>query len=154
MQTQSRQPQARLYTADEYLAIEETAENRSEYRNGEIIPMTGGSIEHNRILGNFFALLKAFLRGKEFEPFLSDLRLWIPQYRIYTYPNMMVIQGEPVFQEQRTDTITNPRLIKKREQTRLPIRAWLKCSRNLPKTTIAPPNFVTIAPFPASKNMC
>ncbi len=111
MQTQSRQTQARLYTTDEYLAIEQTAESRSEYCNGEIIPMTGGSIDHNRILGNFFALLKAALRGKNFEPFLSDLRLWIPQHRIYVYPDVMVIQGEPVFQEQRTDTITNPRLI-------------------------------------------
>ena len=116
MRTQSRPPQSRRYTAAEYLAIEATAESRSEYRNGEIIPMTGGSIDHNRIVGNFFALLKIALRGKEFErlnfePFMRDLRLWIPQHRLYTYPDMMVIQGKPAFQDQRKDTITNPRLI-------------------------------------------
>jgi Uma2 family endonuclease len=105
------QTQSRFYTIDEYLAIEATAESRSEYRNGEIILMTGGSIDHNRILGNFLVFLKLALRGKDFEPFMSDLRLWIPQHRLYAYPDLMVIQGKPDFQEPRRDTITNPRLI-------------------------------------------
>ena len=39
----------RRYTPEEYLALEDAAETRSEYRNGEIIPMTGGTTNHNRI---------------------------------------------------------------------------------------------------------
>jgi Uma2 family endonuclease len=42
---------------------------------------------------------------------LGDLRLWIPNHRLYTYPDVFVIQGEPVFQAQRRDTILNPCLI-------------------------------------------
>lgn len=99
------------YTLKEYLALEQDAECRHEYRDGEIVPMTGGSIDHNRIVGNLYAYLKFALRGKNAEPFMSDLRLWVPQYRQYTYPDVMVIQGEPVFQEQRKDTVTNPSLI-------------------------------------------
>lgn len=105
------QTQQRSYTPEEYLALEERAELRSEYRDGEIVPMTGGSINHNRITGSIYAFLKYALRGKNLEPFTSDLRLWIPRYRQYTYPDVFVIQGEPVFQDRRTDTIMNPCLI-------------------------------------------
>lgn len=105
------QTQQRHYTPEEYLAQEETAEFRSEYRDGDIVPVTGGSINHNSIVVNLCALFKFALRGTNCKVFTSDLRLWIPRYRQYTYPNVMVIQGSPVFQERRTDTVMNPRLI-------------------------------------------
>ena len=105
------QTQQRYYTPEEYLAQEEAAEFRSEYRDGEIVPMTGGSINHNQIAGNVYALLKFALRRKNLKPYIGDLRLWIPNYRQYTYPDAFVIQGQPVFQEQRTDIILNPCLI-------------------------------------------
>lgn len=110
------QTQQRYYTPEEYLAQEEVAEFRSEYRDGEIVPMTGGSINHNQIALNVSAFLKFALRGKPFKPYMGDLRLWIPSYRQYTYPDVLVIEGQPLFQKrtdqtQRTDTILNPCLI-------------------------------------------
>ena len=105
------QTQQRYYTPEEYLALEEAAEFKSEYHDGEIVPMTGGSINHNRICGNVYACLKFLLRGKNKEIFMSDLRLWIPRYQRYTYPDVMVIQGNPALHNNRTDTITNPVLI-------------------------------------------
>ncbi|XGV95359.1 MAG: Uma2 family endonuclease [Leptolyngbya sp. BL-A-14] len=105
------QTQQRYYTPEEYLAQEEVAEFHSEYRDGEIVPMTGGSINHNQIAGNVYAFLKFALRGKPLKPYIGDLRLWIPQYRQYTYPDVLVIEGQPLFQAQRTDTILNPCLI-------------------------------------------
>ncbi len=105
------QTQQRYYTPDEYLTQEEVAEFRSEYRDGEIVSMTGASINHNQIAGNVYAFLKFMLRKTDIKPYIGDLRLWIPQYRQYTYPDVFLIQGQPVFQERRTDTITNPCLI-------------------------------------------
>jgi Uma2 family endonuclease len=105
------QTQQRYYTPEEYLAQEEAAEFRSEYRDGEIVPMTGGSINHNQIAGNVYAFLKFALRGKNLKPYIGDLRLWIPNYRQHTYPDVFVIQGQPLFQDQRTDIILNPCLI-------------------------------------------
>jgi Uma2 family endonuclease len=105
------QTQQRYYTPEEYLAQEEAAEFRSEYRDGEIVPMTGGSINHNQIAGNVYAFLKFALRGKNLKPYIGDLRLWIPNYRQYTYPDVLIIQGKPTFQDQRTDVILNPCLI-------------------------------------------
>ncbi|NEQ18365.1 MAG: Uma2 family endonuclease, partial [Moorea sp. SIO3E2] len=47
------QDKKRYYTADEYLELEEAAEYKSEYRDGEIIPMAGGTTNHNKIALNF-----------------------------------------------------------------------------------------------------
>lgn len=99
------------YSTAEYLGQEETAEYRSEYRNGEIVPMTGGSINHNRIIRNLSRLLEFGLQGESYEVFLSDLRLWIPRYNEYTYPDILIIKDEAIFQEQRTDTVINPSII-------------------------------------------
>ena len=97
----------RRKSIEEYLATEETDEQRSEYRNGEIIAMAGGSINHNRIIRNFSRLIES----QDYEVFISDLRLWIPTYNEYTYPDILLIKGEPIFQENRTDTVINPSII-------------------------------------------
>ncbi len=101
----------RLYSPAEYLALEEKSEHRNEYRDGVIVPMTGGSIEHNTITGNILAWLKAALRGQGAKAYVSDLRVLIPTYHRYTYPDVFVIQGEPQFEENRKDVILNPILI-------------------------------------------
>jgi hypothetical protein len=101
----------RRYSLDEYRTIEEKAEGHSEYRDGEIVPMSGGSLNHSRISGNIFAFLKFLLRDTQFEPINSDLRLWIPEYKRGVYPDMMVFAGEPQLNENRTDEVLNPILI-------------------------------------------
>ena len=91
----------RRYSLDEYRAISEKAEERSEYRDGEIVPMPGGSLNHSRIGGNTFAFLKFLLRDTKFEPINSDLRLWIPAHRRGVYPDVMVFAGEPELNSDR-----------------------------------------------------
>ncbi|MGK7876240.1 MAG: Uma2 family endonuclease [Xenococcaceae cyanobacterium] len=104
-------PPSQTYTLDEYRALEETAEFRSEYHDGNIIPMTGGTINHNRIVCNLVRILDIAFKQQPYEVFTSDLRLWIPQYRQATYPDVMVIAGEPVLNDNRTDEVLNPCLI-------------------------------------------
>jgi Uma2 family endonuclease len=99
------------YTQEEYLQLEETAVYKSEYRDGEIIAMTGGTTNHNEIAGNFYAYLKLALRKQNYRVYIGDVRLWIPHYRQYTYPDIMVIQGEPIYTEKGTTTVMNPMLI-------------------------------------------
>ncbi|MDF0553279.1 Uma2 family endonuclease [Kamptonema sp. UHCC 0994] len=105
------QTQQQTYTPEEYRQLEETAEFRSEYHEGEILPMSGGTINHNRIVGNTYAYLKSALRGKNAAPFMNDLRLWIPRHRRGVYPDVMVIEGQPIFTEGRQDEVLNPLLI-------------------------------------------
>ncbi|MBD2311091.1 Uma2 family endonuclease [Desertifilum sp. FACHB-1129] len=99
------------YSIEEYLALEEAADYKSEYIDGEIVPMAGGSTNHNQIAGNFYAELSFAFKKLDYRAFMSDVRLWIPQRRIYTYPDVMVVVREPEYYNNRTDTITNPRVI-------------------------------------------
>ena len=87
----------KTYTPAEYLELEEKAEFRSEYRDGEIVPMAGGTTNHNQISGNVYANLKFSLKGQDYRVYISDVRLWIPPNRQYTYPDVMLIQGEPSY---------------------------------------------------------
>ncbi len=111
MITVNKDAQRTDYTPAEYLAMESESDVKHEYRDGEIVKMTGGTPNHNDIAGNFYAFLKLALRGKGYKLFMTDLRLWIPQFNIYTYPDVMVIKGQPVLQDNRNDTVTNPLLI-------------------------------------------
>ncbi|VXD17872.1 Uma2 family endonuclease [Planktothrix paucivesiculata] len=118
MQTQEKsaiekQPKTekRYYTPEEYLALEETAIDKSEYHDGEIVTMTGGTTNHNSIIINLIANLKFGLRGKNYSLFTSDVRLWIPLTRRYVYPDIMVMQGEPIYQENNQTVVTNPLVI-------------------------------------------
>ncbi len=95
----------------EYLAMEVDADERHEYRDGEIILMTGAMPNHNRISRNLCTAMTVGLRGQSLEVFVADQRVWIPATQIYTYPDIMVIQGDLEFQMGRKDTVTNPLVI-------------------------------------------
>lgn len=101
----------RYYTPEEYLALEETAEYKSEYHDGEIVPMTGGSTNHNRIARNMLIALSLQLRGQDYEVFIGDVRLWIPKFKRFTYPDVMVIAGQAEYYNNRKDTITNAQVV-------------------------------------------
>ena len=96
---------------EEYRNLETRAETKQEYHDGEIIEMTGGSINHNRLVRNLIRLLDNALRKTIYEVFPSDLRLWIPQYNRGLYPDLMIIAGEPLFSDNRNDEILNPCVI-------------------------------------------
>ena len=108
MQVQTRK---HIYTPEEYLELEEKAPYKSEYRNGEIIPMTGGTTNHNQIALNFASSLLYVIRGKKYRVFIGDVRLWIPEYREYTYPDVIVTDGKPIYAGKNNTTVTNPLLI-------------------------------------------
>lgn len=101
----------RYYTPEEYLELEESADCKNEYIDGKIVPMAGTSTNHNKIAGNFYAAMNFTLRQQDYEVFIGDVRLWIPKKLIYTYPDVMIIAGEPEYFNNRTDTILNPQLI-------------------------------------------
>jgi Uma2 family endonuclease len=102
----------RRYTPEEYLALEDAAKDKSEYFNGEIIPMTGGSTNHNRIARNLSAWLHFASKDEDdYENFIGDVKLWIPAEQAYTYPDVMVVAGAVEYHNNRTDIIGNPQVI-------------------------------------------
>ncbi len=101
----------RYYTPEEYLELEEAAEYKSEYIDGQIIPMAGGTINHNQIALNLSTELNFAFKKQNYRVFMGDVRLWIPQKRTYTYPDVMILAGEPEFFNNRKDIILNPQII-------------------------------------------
>jgi len=111
MLVQLSKPQHQFTTA-EYLEFEEKSNTiRHEYRNGEIVEMAGGSTSHNKIALNFCRHFPLELNGQNYEVYINDVRLWIETPRIYTYPDVMVVKGKPIYEGKNQTMITNPLLI-------------------------------------------
>lgn len=98
----------RYYTPEEYLELEINSEERHEYINGEIVLMAGGTPNHNKISLNLGAALNFALKRQPYEVFITDQRLWIPEKRIHTYPDVMVMAQPIEYSEGRRDTLINP----------------------------------------------
>ena len=98
----------KTYTREEYLEAEILSIERHEYINGEIRLIAGGTPNHNRICRNLLIVLELPFKGKPYETFIADQRLWIQERNIYTYPDVMVLEQPIQFQESRSDTVMNP----------------------------------------------
>lgn len=101
----------KTYSVQEYLDLETASDIRHEYCNGEIIEMAGSTPNHNRIVASLCSILRFGLKGQPYDVFVTDQRLWIPNAKRYTYPDIMVVPDPLVLQEGRTDTVTNPILL-------------------------------------------
>ncbi|BAY28393.1 hypothetical protein NIES2107_02210 [Nostoc carneum NIES-2107] len=98
----------KYYSLEEYLELEVNSEERHEYIDGQIIPMTGGTPNHNQIALNFSGALNFALKRQPYQAFVTDQRLWVPNKRIHTYPDVMIVKTPLEYQEGRRDTLINP----------------------------------------------
>lgn len=105
------QPKPPRLTPDEYLRAERVAETKSEYYNGEVVAMSGASLRHNRIVANLIFILSNHLRGSKCEVYPSDLRVWNPARRSYSYPDVTVVCGEPKLADEQQDVLLNPTML-------------------------------------------
>jgi Uma2 family endonuclease len=108
----SSQPLA-FVTPEEYLAAERQAERKSEYINGEILAMAGGSPNHDDIVSNLGWSLNNQLRNGDGKVHTPDFRVRVnPKGAyMYTYPDVSVVCGEPRFEDGHLDTLLNPKVI-------------------------------------------
>jgi Uma2 family endonuclease len=98
-------------TVEEYLAHERAAEHKSEFFDGEMFAMAGASEEHVLIVANLTGELRAQLRGRPCRTYPADMRVQVSKTGLYTYPNVVVVCGEPLFEDEHRDTLLNPSLI-------------------------------------------
>jgi Uma2 family endonuclease len=98
-------------TAEEYLVSERRAETKSEFLDGEVFAMAGASRRHNLISLNVGAELRAQLRQRPCEVYVSDMRVKIAATGLYTYPDVVAVCDQPRFEDTELDTLLNPLLI-------------------------------------------
>lgn len=106
----SSQPKTYL-TPEEYLAIERKANYKSEYLNGEMFAMAGASERHVLIVTNVVAELRGQLRRRPCTVYSTDLRVRVSPTGLYTYPDVVVVCGQPQFADDQRDILLNPTLI-------------------------------------------
>lgn len=98
-------------TPQEFLAFERASDEKHEYRDGEIVAMSGAKRNHNKIVANLSGLLWQHFRNKSCEFYSNEMRVFVPKTRLYTYPDVVAICDEPEFQDSVPDTLLNPLLL-------------------------------------------
>lgn len=102
-----------FFTSEEYLEFERASEVRHELIAGEIYEMAGAVRRHNRISVNVLRLLDNQLLERDCNVYGSDMRVKITATGNYTYPDVVAVCGEEIFEDETEDTLTNPMLIVK-----------------------------------------
>ena len=98
----------RSFSVDEYLMLERASREKSEYLDGAIYAMTGGSREHSLIAGNVFFRLRAGLAGSGCETHAGDLRVKVEDTGLYTYPDVLVACPPIEWDREHMDMLANP----------------------------------------------
>jgi Uma2 family endonuclease len=97
-------------TEEEYLQIERLAETKSEYHDGCMFAMAGGSPSHSLLANTIGAILRDQMPPGR-RTYNSDLRIKVAQARLYTYADCSVICGELQYAGDQKDVVLNPILI-------------------------------------------
>ncbi len=95
-------------TPEQYLEIERRAEYKSEYYQGEMFAMSGVTYRHSLIVSNIHFQLRLQLQGRPCDAHTTDLRVRVSATGLYTYPDVVVVCGEPQFEDDELDTLLNP----------------------------------------------
>lgn len=104
-------PSPSRHTPEQYLGLERLADYKSEYVNGYILAMAGASKAHNQIGFNIAGELHNQLKSRPCLAYVNDLRVKVSATDLYTYPDVVALCGEPLFDDAQMDTLLNPSLI-------------------------------------------
>jgi Uma2 family endonuclease len=111
IKTQAIQP--RRVSLEAYFRAEEKALHKHEYHDGIVIPMAGGTFNHDNLATKTTTLLNIFVEDKDYPYFVngSDTKIRIDAYNKIVYPDALVVCEAPKYYAGREDTITNPLII-------------------------------------------
>jgi Uma2 family endonuclease len=98
-------------TPKQYLDAERKAEARSEYVDGQMYAMSGVSWQHGRITVNVTKQLDDQLADTQCEVRAGDQRVRAKAGGPYYYPDVVVVCGEPQFEDAEFDTLLNAKVI-------------------------------------------
>jgi Uma2 family endonuclease len=103
---------SKTYTFDEYFELEENAPFKSEFHNGKISPMPGGTLNHAVIIGNLFFYLKMVIKQQSISAkvYNSEVKVLVKAIEEAFYPdNFIVLPPTEVYRKDKA--VTNPSII-------------------------------------------
>jgi Uma2 family endonuclease len=107
------------YTAEQFLEIDRATEDRYEYFDGKIFAMAGESGEHGDICMNLSLVFGTQLKGTKCRGRIKDTKILsgagkknpFTQKGMFSYPDLVIICGEPQYHDEVKDIILNPQII-------------------------------------------
>jgi Uma2 family endonuclease len=109
-QTVSALPLPRI-TPEEYLELDRAAEEKSEYFQGEMYAMAGGTLRHSAIALECALALTHRARPRGCTVIAGNVRVRGGNREPFFYPDLFVICGEPQLADDKQDTVLNPMLV-------------------------------------------
>ncbi|HEY6331770.1 MAG TPA: Uma2 family endonuclease [Blastocatellia bacterium] len=109
------------YSVQEYLDLERRSTERHEYLRGQIYPMAPSrgdattnpkaSLQHSRICVNLMREVSTQLKGRECEALSPNMKVSTGDGGLFSYPDLTVVCGRPVFFDDHNDIVLNPTVI-------------------------------------------
>ncbi len=104
-------PMKKKWTVEEYLAFDRAADVKHEYLDGEVYAMAGAKPEHNIIAANTVITIGSQILSGNCTIFSSDQKVDIGQAGLYAYPDIAIVCGQPIYDDQAGDMLRNPTLL-------------------------------------------
>ncbi|MEZ5042823.1 MAG: Uma2 family endonuclease [Saprospiraceae bacterium] len=97
----------------DYIEYESASETKHEYEKGEILMMSGGTINHGILCGNAYNELRKKVGNdkKKCSVIGSEVRIHIQSVNSIVYPDAMVICGEIEVSQEDEEAIINPLIV-------------------------------------------
>ncbi len=95
----------------DYIDGERISSIKHEYNDGEVFALSGAKMNHNIINVNLASEISIILKNRKCSIFSNDMRVSVSEKLTYTYPDIVIVCGELLFEDNQLDTLKNPAVI-------------------------------------------
>ena len=102
----------KIYSLADYLELEKSSNEKFEFWDGNVWSMSGARYAHSQIVMNLSLEIGPKLRDQGCHVLPSDMRIKVPSYSPYRYPDLTALCGTPQIEQiGGIDMLVNPQLI-------------------------------------------
>jgi Uma2 family endonuclease len=98
------------YSGEQSSSYERVNSRKCEHTDGKILSTDSSNRISNLIATNMVVAVGSRLQGQKSEIYVNDMCVKLNDKR-YSYPNMVLVNGEPSFIDKKSDVLLNPAVI-------------------------------------------
>jgi Uma2 family endonuclease len=110
MNERSAGPQSRINTLEDFMKAERQSAMRNEFVNGKILARSGSDRGHSQLVSNTVIGIGSRLHGHKSEIYIGNMMVRL-RNNLISYPDIVIVNGEPSFTDQNCDLLLNPTLV-------------------------------------------
>lgn len=96
---------------EQYLVLEERSERPHEFHDGEVYEMESATFRHQQIGLKFLFAVRPPLIDGGCEIYFPGTRVATSRKGLYTYPDFVIVCGQPKFWDTDANTLANPKVL-------------------------------------------